>query len=316
MSMRQLGLVLGLSACGGGGDGGGGGCGGGNKLVYEDANNYTYTGALTLGEFPIKPQSDITIDWSGLTTDIRGRTLDPTSVEQPTIIGLDGTFDEVLPQAERNEIRQDDAPYIYFTENDGETSAQLSSFEITGILFDLGYLVPDPETTWFLSLINLPQGRTDILSTVRLVPTEGSDITTVTFANDSSSLDVAVDLHSAPPLQARAGKNYTFDWTGATQDVFGHEFSDQLNDEIIIAKHDTTDIAEVEANFLQLDSKASELYRIGVFDQSAVDLIEAIDVNTSTPFGGFTTDGTWVIGVICSSCSAPVPAILSVVEVN
>jgi hypothetical protein len=290
------------------------GCGGG--FVYEDTNNYTYSGSLSLQRIDIQPEVDITVDWSGLTTDIRGREVDPETIEMAAILGLDGTFEEVLPQAERNEIRQDDAPHIFFLENDGATQAQLSSFEVTSLLFDLGYLVPDPGMTWFLSLVNMPQGRTDILSTVRLVPTEDSDNTLVTFADDSASLDVTVDLHSAPPLQAKAGKNYEFDWTGATQDVFGHEFNDQLNDELIIVQHDTTDLAEVEAAFLQLDSSATKVYRANVLAQRKLKLIEAIEVNTSTPFGGFTTDGTWVIGIICSSCSAPVPALLSVVEVR
>jgi hypothetical protein len=304
MSMRcWVALGLGLVGCS-------------KDLVYDDTNNYTYSGTLNVQSVDIKPQSDITVEWGGLTTDIRGRPADPAAIQQVSLVGFSGTFDEIRPRVEKNEVGQADAQDIYLFENEGGiTTTQLSSFSITGINMDLSLLEVDPDSTWFLSLLNLPEGRTDILSSLHLVPTEGSEVTSVAFEDGSASLDVDVDLAAAPPLQAKAGKSLFFDWSGATKDVFGHAFSDQLGDELIIGHYDMGSLDEVEAEFLRLDSSATELYRVNVFDQTQIALAEAKDAD-GNPFPGFTEDGIWLVGIVCSTCTTPIPMLLSVVEVR
>ena len=288
--------------------------GGGGSFAYEDANNYSYTGALTINTVEVAPQSDLTIDWSGLTTDIRGRVADPTAIQQVSIASFTGTNEEIVGKAEQNEIAQSDAQDIYLYDNAGASTAQLADFAITGIGMDVGLVTVDPNMTWFLSLLNLPDGRTDILSSLLLVPTEGSTNTVVSFADDSAKLDVTVEI-GASPMTAKEGKVPTFDWSGATKDVFGHEFDDQLADELLIAHYSSGDIAEIEANFLQLDTAADEIYRANAFALRALPLGEALD-DSGNAFAGFTADGTWLIGIICTTCTTPIPFILAAVDVQ
>ena len=47
------------------------GCG--NGLVFEQQNNYEFSGQLGLETVTVQSQTDLTIDWSAVTTDIRGR---------------------------------------------------------------------------------------------------------------------------------------------------------------------------------------------------------------------------------------------------
>ena len=44
--------------------------------------------------------------------------------------------------------------------------------------------------------------------------------------------------------------------------------------------------------------------------------MRTISVAVLVGFGGFTTERTWVVGVLCTTCATPVPLLLTVVEVK
>lgn len=297
------------------------GCGkkGGPDLVFEDTNNYSYAADFESTPIEIPVATDLTVDWSALTTDIRERPVDdPSSIDQLSLLNIKSPVEDVFTKIATNDLGQEDAQDIYLFVNDGQTSCSLSDFAVTGINIDLALLAENPDETWLLSLMNLPDGRTDILSTLVLLPTSTAAPSTLSFTDGVSNLtNLAVDLHSAPAIETREGIGpYTLDWSAVTVDTFGHTFDPLLADELIIGHYGTEDLAEIEGReFLQLDSVADELYRLDVFGVTGEALDGAVDADGNA-FAGFTADGTWLVGIVCTTCATPVPLILSVVTVD
>lgn len=312
-----------LAACnGGGGEGGGGGCGGGSDLVFTDENNYTFASGFETVPEEVQAQSNVTIDWSALTTDIRGREFDPTTVDQISLLNITAPREEVYRMIAENEISQDDAQDIYLYEPEvGQTSAELQDFTITDIPIDLQLFTENDAQTWILSLMDVPDGRTDILATAILQPKVGATDTRVDFTDGISELtDLVVDISGAAPLVAKADSGpYGLDWSAVTVDTFGHPFDELLGDELLIG-HWSGDVASIESDFLRLDGSADALYRLDVFGTRSIAppdkaLEDAVDADGKN-FPGFTAEGTWLVGIVCRECPTPVPLILGHVQVE
>jgi hypothetical protein len=290
------------------------GCGGSNDLVLVDANNYAYHGEIDLRRVEVATQTDLDIRWDELTTDIRGRPLDPTTVQQVAILEVREPFEDAITLIEKDELRSTQDARLY--DNPGGTSARISEFSAVSNAFEIALLIENPASTWLLSLLNVEDGLTDLLMSTVIVPTEGVSATEVAFTDDSASLEVEVDLHTAEPVVARAGDGpFTLDWTGLENDVFGHAFDPIRGDQLMVARYASTDVADIEAAFLDLDGQAEELYRADAYGVTGVDLSLAADAD-GRAFPGFTKDGTWLVAILCTTCTTPVPLVLSIVDVE
>jgi hypothetical protein len=315
--MRFL-VVLALAACGGGK---------GRDLVMTQANNYAYSNTIDIASVDVQAGSDLTFDWSGLTTDVRERPQDPSQVQQMSFVKFAYPLEELLPLIATNQIdAQKEADEIYLFDNNissddpKTTTAALTTFAITGITFvPEELLLEDPSATWLVSALNKPRGSIDLLMSKAVIPSgTATNTTDVTLGTGDTTLDFTVDLHSAPPIEASAGeKSYSLDWTDVKTDVYGNDFNSVSGDELLIG-HYTGSVGDVEANFLQLDSPdvADGIWRASVVQSTSLDDLSAAVDDAGDPFPGFTADGTWLIGVVCTTCSTPVPLLLSVVEVK
>ncbi|MEQ1565746.1 MAG: hypothetical protein ABMA64_08930 [Myxococcota bacterium] len=305
-------LALGLGTMGGCN-----GCNGGSgeELLLADGNNYTFSNDITMQVTEIQAGEDARIDWSGLLTDVRGREV--TEIQQISMLKFSYPFDELVPLFATNEIdAQAEATESYLFDVTTSAEAMASDFEITGVGFiPADLFVDDPTSTWTVSAVNYPGGRLDLLMSKAFQPTADSTNHEITLGDGDTLIDYVVDLHSAPPLAAPAGvADLVLDWTDATTDVYGHPFDPVAGDELLIG-HYAGDVTSVEEGFLQLDTNADQIYRLSVIGATSAVLADAAD-ESGGAFAGFTTDGTWLVAISCSSCSTPVPLLLAVVEVN
>ncbi|MEZ4237650.1 MAG: hypothetical protein R3F59_16185 [Myxococcota bacterium] len=298
-----------------------GGKGNDGDLVFEDANNYDFSAVFAADAIEVQSQSDLTIDWSALTTDVRGRPVVPADIEKVSLLNVSAPLNDVIDMIANNDLGQDVTQDVYLYDNDGSTSCYLSDFSITSIPIDLSLLTEDANSTWVLSLLNQPGGefgsnvRTDILHTLFLVPQDAGTNTDVAFVDGISSLDVTVDIAGAAAIPTTADADtYSLSWKDVTVDTFGHPFQPELADELIIGHFDGT-VADVEADFLRLD-ETPELYRVDVLGSTKLDDLSTALDSSGNAFGGFTADGTWLVGIICSKCATPVPLILAHVDVQ
>jgi hypothetical protein len=310
--------TLAVVACTSGGSGSeGGGCNGGGDLVFAEENLYSFSAGFETEQIlEIEAQQEVTVDWSAMTTDLRGRPLDPSTVEQVALLNVKAPPEEVFRMIAENDIGSDDLQDQTLFVNDGLTSANLSEFEITDLRFDLALLEERADRTWLVSLMNVSDGRNDILGTAVFQPKAEVDGHEVVFFDGISRLtDVQVDIATKAPLTTKEGLgSYSLDWSGLAVDTFGHAIVAEQADELFIG-HYSGDVASVEADFLQIDTIADELYRLDVYGTTGALLGEAVDARGGS-FGGFTRDGTWLVGIVCTGCATPAPLILGHVQVE
>ena len=291
-------------------------------LEMTDENNYSYVGDIEISSVAVAAGQDSTVDWCGLSLDIRGREVaDPSAVDRVLLIEVALTQEEAEAKIEENDLNQEDTVTQWILTDPGKCTANLSEFSILANTFDPADFV-DNDSTWILSVSNFPDGRFDILMSTFVDPTDGETNTMVTVDNTSSTLDFDVDLTTLTPLQTSSSFDaYTLDWSGVVNDANGKPFDSDLGNRVLIGKIDEPDLSAVEEIFLRVDSEASELYYLFeidgipvVFGKTDADLSLATD-ESGGAFPGFTTSGIWLVGIECLSCTSPAPMLLSVVEV-
>ncbi len=292
----------------------------GGDLVLTDGNNYTYVPTLGMADVLVLSEVDSDVDWSALTIDIRGRTVDPSAVEQVYLVEFVGyTQEELVDKIEANDLYQSDTEEAYIFDNAaGVVSTPLSTFSILSDEFDPSTFVEDPSRVWLVSLINHPEGANDVLQSKFLTPIYDTSNTLLTFTNDCTTLDVDVNMDEGipPVVPASGGNTWTLDWSSITVDVNGRTWDPLLGDKLQIGHFDVDTVAEVEAEFLRLDSEADEFFTLNVFGSTGVtDLSEATD-SSGAAFAGFTAEGVWVVAIACTTCLSPAPMYLAVVDVR
>ena len=288
-----------------------------SNLVFQDTNNYTFKGELGIQAVEVQAQADSAIDWSAVTTDVRGRPFDG-SVDQVLLVEFRGSQQSILDGLNNNTLVQADVQDSFLIDDPAGTSVMLSELEIIGNQFEIGdFDAVDPsDRNWLATIANTSGTEFDVLMSKFVVPTDASSNTAVDIDDACTTFDILeLDLASAPPLEAKAGKTTFLDWSGLTVDVHGNPFNPELADRLLVARFDVAGLDEIEDLFLRLDSEAAEIYTISSFGITEADLAEAVD-DAGAAFAGFTADGVWLVGLLCSTCLNPAPVALTVVEVQ
>jgi hypothetical protein len=78
-----------------------------------------------------------------------------------------------------------------------------------------------------------------------------------------------------------------------------------------IVGHYTQTPAQLEGQFLDLETVATELYRADIPSGTKLDFTMLMDAN-GAPFPGVTSDGTWLVGLRCGMCRNPAPWYMTV----
>jgi len=279
-------------------------------------NSYTFEGDLTIGSVGIQPETDVSADWCGLTTDLRGRAVvDPDGVDQILLVEFALSQQEIMDKVAVNELLQSDTESQWLLEDPGSCTIQLSDFEILANAFD-PTLMQDNGRNWLMSVMNTPGGRWDILMSTFVKPEDASTNTTITIGDDSADLEFDANLSDLVQLETVAGAdNYTADWSTLTSDIYGHDFDALQGDRLLVGKVDADSVSDVESLFLRLDTEAEKLYYLDTYGITYVDDLHAATAEDGSTFPGFDTSGIWLLGVECTTCTSPAPLWLSVVDV-
>ncbi len=281
-----------------------------SDFALTEDNNYSFSGELTVQEVEVQPETDLTFDWSGVTTDLRQRSFDG-SIDELNLLEPFEAIDTFLEKAVRNQLLNADLENPFLgTPEPGATTLSASDLEILGNAFDPAGSFTEG-TAWLAALLDYPDGRTDLLLSKVIRPTAGSTNTVVAFTDGCTELTYDVDMHSMPALVTTDGATPVLDWSAIARDVHGNEFDPIAGSpELLVARFDAGSIEEVEAVFLQLDSAAAELFRLPVYNETSADLAEL------DGFGGFTKDGVWLVGIADTAALSPVPLVIARVEVE
>ena len=339
-------LALAAPACGsntttgGSGGSGGGGSGGGSvtcisgsTLIAKEANDFNFTSTLTFPPVKVAPKSDLTLDWSGVTTDFLGHALD-TKKNLNTILVLmfKLTLADLQTHLNADDIKQKDLvtiPLQYATDGSG-TSAKLLTFTNSGnpsasdimSYLDPTQYSPASYTYTLMAATGSMLGEgTRMIQSFQVDP--NSTNTTVNMTKDSTQLTYTADLSHLTPTGVPAGKaTLTLDYSQITKNGLGNPFDAGSITKALVGYYSETP-AELEKKFLDIELIAKKLYR-GDSDTRATNHIDlsdnkvdlsALKTDGGDAFSGIDDTGTWLVALQCGGCRNPAPWYLSVLKV-
>lgn len=327
----------GSSSGSGGSSGTGGGSGGGSQsstcgssadpfvLFADETHNYTFQSSLMLDVKKVAPKTMLEFDWSQLSANFQGHPLStPEDIDSVVLIVWNITPQEIAQKI--NEDAGDLTSYVQgtvqFPTGNTATSARLDEFTAFGSPVPeetlLEYLDPevnDPATHSYTLMAQ--KGTTlgvgvQMIQAFQIDPAETT--TTVTMTNESTTLDWDADLSALTPMQAPAGQaTVTIDWSDIDTRGYGGEFVPNRITQVIVGRL-TQGVSEIEDDFLNLEFIAEDVWRGDVASGVRFDLSKLTHDETGEAFPGFSADGTWVLGLLCTSCTNPTPWYITRVE--
>jgi len=281
-------------------------------LVLDDAQNYAIESSLTAESTTIASGTDTTVDWSGLTVDIQGKTMDPaTDVSEVQIVRFSSlTEEQILEGINTDSLEQSDVTgAATFNPESGDTDALLSEFGFFNVSIDPAEEVVEGMGTYLVSI------KSDVYwyrSFSFFLPVVGAPVVPVIIDNESAVLTLSVEMDAGDALEAPRSKQYIVDWTELTTDGYGREI-DLSNLDLMMLGRYTQDLSELESTFTFLEEMAEEKYTGSIESVGSIDLATMLD-DAGNPFVDFTGDGTWVLALRCSTCINPAPPFLAIVE--
>ncbi|MFT5686704.1 MAG: hypothetical protein ACI8RZ_007660 [Myxococcota bacterium] len=272
----------------------------------SDANNFSYTGDVTIPAFATAPGTDLEICWDQVTDDIQCHGLDPsTDINMLTMSRFahlseadveSGLSDDSLQQSSLT------GTVDFFPS--GQTCTMLSEFSFGGTAIS----VPneyDIGSTYLLTAQTGTQVMKGTRVMVFLTPTEGETNTTVTLESGCGVLDFQGDIESLEAVSIPADGSWVVDWSGLTTTGLGNLLNISSIDGLMLG-HYTESRAELQTQLLDLELLSDESYSVPISGTTGYDLA------TLPGFGGLTTDGTWILALTCSICANPAPLFLTV----
>lgn len=281
-------------------------------VALTDANNYTFSGTLDAPSFPVAPETDVSLEWSGLTTNLRCQDLDP-------VADIDNTALLYFPYLTEAEIEHglstdtlDQADLgVYLSYEPGDTtSVSLSQVSFFGTDPEIEGQFTADSGTWLVLLTTGTTVAVGVQMLAFLEPTAGETTTVASLTDGCSVLDYSADLASAARVPVLAGGPWLLDWSALTRDGQGSPFEPTRADALMVARFDES-ITDLEADFLDLELLAEETWTYTLTGGTTADL-GALS-GPSDPFPGFTTAGTWALALRCTTCPNPAPLFLTFV---
>jgi hypothetical protein len=320
-------LPLATTACGGGsGSSPSVTCTNGT-IVANETNNYTFSSTLTLPPVKVKPGSDLTFDWSGLTTDFLGQPVHQTDLTAIFLLLVDLKAEDFEAQLNDDSFASSSiiipGPPPNFVPTPGVTMINLyNNFQSANGPVDMAmaaqYLDAAMYTPANSTFAIVAQSGTDIGNGIRMIQSfeldPSSTNTTVKLTNTSTVLHYTANLHNLHPTGVPAATPaMTLDWGQMTKTAMGADFI-KTNIASAIIGHYTQSLGTLESQFLDLRTIASDLYTIDIPSGTVLDFSMAKD-SAGNPFPGIDANGTWMVGLICTyACRNPAPWYLTVLE--
>ncbi|MDG1480058.1 MAG: hypothetical protein P8R54_10740 [Myxococcota bacterium] len=278
-------------------------------IVLEDGNNYTYSGDVTIPAYLTAPATDVELCWDQVLNDIQCHELEPT--EDINLVSLIRfphlTEEDVEYKVSNDSLQQVDQDGYVELETMGGTCANLSELSFFGTPID----VPNEYNADSTYLLTVSTGTTTGLGTrvmAFLTPTEGEEGTSVGLESGCGVLDFEGDIESLTSIPVKLDGPWVFDWSALTTNGLGNTLNLANVDGLLLGYYAGASTQDLQEQFLDLELIADKTWSTTLSGTTGFDLAELSD------FTGFTADGTWILGLTCSTCANPAPLFLTVLE--
>ena len=281
-------------------------------IVLNDAENFLFESSIAAESQVIAAGEDTSVDWSGLDVTLLGEPLDPTADILRMQIARFGEFaqEDVLSAINNDELNTADVSgFVLYDVVAGETSAMLSEFCLIGTCVDPATDLLEDMGTFLVSAVH-QDGSYAMFSFFE--PTDGAPVVPIELVGDSAVLSYTVDLDAGEPIDTPKAKAYAMNWADLTTNGSGRSFELSNIDTMLLGRYELS-LEDLEADFLNVETLADELYRADLGGEVEIDLGE-IESEDGEPFAGFTGKGTWLVALQCSTCINPSPPFLGIIK--
>lgn len=299
------------------------------QLIITDATNYSFSNTLNVEMTTLKDATDLTFDWSEVTTDLFGKPLDPVVDVDLVLVSLWGMTPTELEQ----NLRIDNLPLsvnkgaITSYPEDSFASQTLLNFDLLGEPLDEAEIwtrfdTSDPQfqypqdTHTFMLMLStgtlLGKGAR-MLSFFNLDP--GAEQTTLAVTNESTKLDYSVSLTTAEPVSVPTGTGtLNIEWGEMSTNALGNPYIGTQITEAVVAHYPDRTLEELEAQFLNLEELAGGWWSAEVTAGTSIGLETLVD-DAGMAFPGIDAQGVWLVALFCTkNCGNPAPWSITILE--
>ena len=306
-------------------------------LLIQDANNYNATSVLDTSATSIIETAsgeNIQICWNQFSADMQCHATATTDIKNVAVVRFDGqTEPEVAATLVTGGLDIGDVG-AYFNIRPtlapgAEACVNLQDMSYVGassINVATDYVAPaaGAVSTYVLLLADQTDPGLGTKSIRFLRPTVGSTTTRVEVPSACGSLEFQVDLTSdtaSPeplPLSIPAAGPWVVDWSKVTADGAGVPIQFPKIDRVMVGFYAGLDLAYIEQNSFDFEAIATARWELALTEITrSADLARAVGVDgTVGVFPGFqmAEPGIWMLGIFCSTCQNPAPAIVTVLQ--
>jgi len=295
----------------------------GATIVAKEANDYAFSSTITLPPVTVKDMSNLTFDWSGVTKDFLGHTLQSGDLNTALAMLWNLKLSDLETALNADELFTSDLarsppPSIAIS---GNTSAKLYDFTISGTV-----LPPDMINAYFDATTYTPENSTHVLGVqhgtelgreMKMLQAfnvnASSSNTTFTMTNDSTKMTCQVSLRNLTITGVPGGTAaLMLDWSQMQTNALGGQFKEGYITSAVVG-HYMQSPADLEAKFLDLDTIATNYYRANIDAGSVLDFSTLKDAGGAS-FPGVDDSGTWLVGLICGNCRNPAPWYMTILK--
>jgi hypothetical protein len=295
----------------------------GATIVAKEANDYAFSSTITLTPVTVKQMSNLTFDWSAVTKDFLGHTLQSGDLNTALAMLWGLKLSDLETALNADELFTSDlvaSPPPSMAIN-GNTSAKLYDFTINGTAlppemingyFDAAMYTP-ASSTYLLGV----QHGTELGREMKMLQAFNVDAsssnTNVTMTNDSTKMTCQVSLRNLTITGVPGGTPaLMLDWSQMQTNALGAQFKDGYITSAVVG-HYSQSPADLEAKFLDLDTIATNYYRANIGAGSVLDFSTLKDAGGAS-FPGIDDSGTWLVGLICGNCRNPAPWYMTILK--
>jgi len=291
----------------------------GNVLLRDD-HNYASTSSLSIPTIETAPEADLEICWPEALTDVRCHDVAPQDdIDTVALLRfLHLSEADVEVELTSGELAQSEVDgYLEYLTDHESTCARLSAMTFFGTPIEIEeeYVESDDHTYLLLFAAGTTPG-VGARTMAFVKPTASSTNTRVDAVAGCGFLDFSADLTSVEAVRMPEDGPWVVDWRDVTRDSLGNEIVFESIDSVVVAFFEDMELAEIEAQILDLELIASSMWEVELEGGRTADLADARGRSGEGAFPGFARDGdgVWMLALMCSTCQNPSPIMLAVIE--
>ena len=290
------------------------------NIRLADEHNYRSDSTLSIPTVETASGTDLDICWSEVTKDLQCHDVAP--IEDLDTVALLRfrrlTEEQVERRLTGGQLAMSEVDgYLDYKTDHRQSCAKLSAMTLFGTKIDIEeeYTESDDHTYLLLFAVGTTPG-VGARAMMFIKPSSSSTNTKIDAESSCGYLEFTADLEGAEPLPIPAEGPWVVDWRDVEKDSQGLDLAYEAIDGVLIGFYEGKTAADLQADIFDLELEATALWEMELEGGRTADLAKAKLRGGDARFSGFERDaeGTWLLGLTCSTCQNPAPLVLTILE--